>query len=275
MVLQCGARAVDLSAPLVMGILNVTPDSFSDGGQFNNLNKAYDHAAQMVEDGAAFVDIGGESTRPGADSISTQEELDRVLPVIEKISRNLDVTISLDTSNATVMREGAKLGAGLINDVRALDREGALQAAVDTELAVCIMHRQGEPQTMQQNPQYDDVVQDVTAYLEAKLQACIDAGIEREKLVIDPGFGFGKNLDHNLTLMAKLASLQTLERPMLIGVSRKRMIAGVLNKPVDDRLYGSLALAVVSAMQGAKILRVHDVAPTVDALKMTHAVMSH
>ncbi len=235
--LQCGARTVDLSAPRVMGILNVTPDSFSDGGRFNSLDNAYQRACQMVEEGADFIDIGGESTRPGAQPVSTQEELDRVMPVVEKIHRNLDVVISLDTSNPEVMREGAALGAGLINDVRALDRPGALEAAADTGLAVCLMHRQGEPQTMQQAPHYDDVVAEVAEYLAQKVEACVAAGIQRERLVLDPGFGFGKTLQHNLTLMAHLATLCE-GLPVLVGVSRKSMIGLTLNKPVEDRLYG-------------------------------------
>jgi len=271
--LQCGARTVDLSAPLVMGILNVTPDSFSDGGRFNSVNTAFAQARQMVAEGAAFIDIGGESTRPGAQAVSSQEELDRVLPVVEKIHGNLDVAISLDTSNPELMREGAKLGAGLINDVRALDRPGALEAAAETGLAVCVMHRQGEPQTMQQAPHYDDVVAEVSGYLAAKVEACVAAGIQRENIVLDPGFGFGKNLQHNVTLMANLTALLELDLPLLVGVSRKTMIGETLNKPVDERLYGGLALAVLSAAQGARILRVHDVAPTVDALRMTHAVL--
>lgn len=271
--LQCGARTVDLSAPLVMGILNVTPDSFSDGGRFNSVDKAVAQASQMVADGAAFIDVGGESTRPGAQAVSSQEELDRVLPVVEKIHGNLDVAISLDTSNPELMREGAKLGAGLINDVRALDRPGAVEAAAETGLAVCLMHRQGEPQTMQQAPHYNDVVAEVSDYLAAKVDSCIAAGIKRHNIVLDPGFGFGKNLQHNLTLMAKLETLLRLELPLLVGVSRKTMIGETLNKPVNERLYGGLALAVLAAAQGAHILRVHDVAPTVDALRMTHAVL--
>lgn len=271
--LQCGARTVDLSAPLVMGILNVTPDSFSDGGRFNSVDKAVAQASQMVAGGAAFIDVGGESTRPGAQAVSSQEELDRVLPVVEKIHGNLDVAISLDTSNPELMREGAKLGAGLINDVRALDRPGAVEAAAETGLAVCLMHRQGEPQTMQQAPHYNDVVAEVSDYLAAKVDSCIAAGIKRHNIVLDPGFGFGKNLQHNLTLMAKLETLLRLELPLLVGVSRKTMIGETLNKPVNERLYGGLALAVLAAAQGAHILRVHDVAPTVDALRMTHAVL--
>ena len=270
--LQCGARTVDLSAPRVMGILNVTPDSFSDGGRFNSLDNAYQRACQMVEEGADFIDIGGESTRPGAQPVSTQEELDRVMPVVEKIHRNLDVVISLDTSNPEVMREGAALGAGLINDVRALDRPGALEAAADTGLAVCLMHWQGEPQTMQQAPHYDDVVAEVAEYLAQKVEACVAAGIQRERLVLDPGFGFGKTLQHNLTLMAHLATLCE-GLPVLVGVSRKSMIGLTLNKPVEDRLYGGLALAVLSVVAGARILRVHDVGPIVDALRMAHAVL--
>lgn len=271
--LICGARTVDLSAPLVMGILNVTPDSFSDGGRFNSVDKAFVQAQQMVADGASFIDVGGESTRPGAQAVSSQEELDRVLPVVEKISANLDVIISLDTSNPELMREGAKLGAGLINDVRALDRPGAMAAAAESGLAVCIMHRQGEPQTMQQAPHYNDVVADVKDYLVEKVAACVAAGITRNKLVLDPGFGFGKNLQHNLTLMAHLNELREIDLPLLVGVSRKRMIGETLDKPVNERLYGGLALAVLAVAQGAHILRVHDVAPTVDALKMASAVL--
>lgn len=273
--LQCGAQAVSLSAPLVMGILNVTPDSFSDGGRFANADAAFARAAQMVEEGAAFIDIGGESTRPGAAPVSEQEELDRVLPVVEQISRELEVVVSLDTSNPTLMREGAALGAGMINDVRALDREGAMRAAAESGLAVCLMHRQGEPQTMQQAPCYSDVVAEVKTYLADKLAACKKAGIEANRLVLDPGFGFGKDLTHNLTLMAHLRELLTLPAPMLIGVSRKSMVGEVLTKPVDERLHGSVALAVLAAAQGAHIFRVHDVAPTVDALRMTAAVLNH
>lgn len=272
--LICGARTVDLSAPLVMGILNVTPDSFSDGGRFfNSVDKALVQAEKMVADGASFIDVGGESTRPGAQAVSSQEELDRVLPVVEKISANLDVVISLDTSNPELMREGAQLGAGLINDVRALDRPGAMAAAAESGLAVCIMHRQGEPQTMQQAPHYNDVVAEVKNYLVEKVSACLAAGITRDKLLLDPGFGFGKNLQHNLTLMAHLSELGEIDLPLLIGVSRKRMIGETLDKPVDERLYGGLALAVLAVAQGAHILRVHDVAPTVDALKMASAVL--
>lgn len=273
-ILQCGARAVSLSAPLVMGILNVTPDSFSDGGRYTNTDAAFAQAAKMVAEGAAFIDVGGESTRPGAAAVSSQEEQDRVLPVVERIQRELDVVVSLDTSNPELMRAGAALGAGMINDVRALDREGAVQAAAESGLAVCLMHRQGEPQTMQQAPYYHNVVAEVRDYLAHKIAVCEQAGMARERLVIDPGFGFGKNLGHNLTLMAHLRELATLPAAMLIGVSRKSMVGHVLNKPVDERLHGSVALAVLAAAQGAHIFRVHDVAPTVDALRMTAAVLS-
>src|SRR5699024_8121287 len=207
--------------------------------------------------------------------VSSQEELDRVLPVVERIHRELDVVISLDTSNPELMRAGAALGAGMINDVRALDREGAMQAAADSGLAVCLMHRQGEPQTMQQAPYYQDVVAEVRGYLARKLEACEQAGMARDRLVIDPGFGFGKNLTHNLTLMAHLRDLLALPAAMLIGVSRKSMVGDVLNKPVGGRLHGSTALAVLAAAQGAHIFRVHDVAPAVDAMRMPAAVVSH
>ncbi|MBZ2189386.1 dihydropteroate synthase [Alcanivorax sp. JB21] len=256
-----------------MGVLNVTPDSFSDGGRFTGRDAALQQARQMHADGAAIIDVGGESTRPGALPVSEQEELDRVIPVVEAIAAELDTIISLDTSTPVVIREGARAGAGLINDVRALQRPGALDAAALSGLPVCLMHMQGEPDTMQQAPRYDDVVADVLGFLRARVQACEAAGIGRERLLLDPGFGFGKTLAHNLRLLRELDRLTIEGLPLLVGMSRKSMIAKVLGREVDERLPASLALAVMAAERGADILRVHDVRETSDALRMAHAVL--
>lgn len=257
-----------------MGILNVTPDSFSDGGRFNRLDAALRHAEQMVRAGATFIDVGGESTRPGAAAVSPEEELDRVAPVVDAIARALDVVVSLDTSTPMVMREGAALGAGLINDVRSLTRPGALEAAAVTGLPVCLMHMVGEPTTMQLDPCYDDVVQSVIEFLSQRIEACVQVGITRERVIVDPGFGFAKTLQHNLVLFRRLERLAILQSPILVGVSRKSMIGKVLGKPVDERLMGSIALASLAVAKGARILRVHDVAETVDAVKMIAAIES-
>jgi dihydropteroate synthase len=257
-----------------MGILNITPDSFSDGGRFARRDLALSHAEAMVNAGATLIDIGGESTRPGARAVSAEEELERVAPVVEAINRELDVVISVDTSTPTVILETARLGAGLINDVRSLRREGALEAAVTTGLPVCLMHMRGEPADMQNDPHYDDLVGEVTSFLSGRLDACVAAGIPVEKIVLDPGYGFAKNLDHNLSLFKHMEALHVLGRPLLVGVSRKSMIGKVLDKPVDQRLYGALALAAMAMIQGARILRVHDVAETVDVVRMIAAVES-
>ena len=270
--LLCGSRVLDLSHPHVMGILNVTPDSFSDGGRFNTLDSALFHARALVSAGATLVDIGGESTRPGAPAVSEDEELSRVVPVVEAISKELDVIISVDTSSPQVMLESAKVGAGLINDVRALKRPGALEAAAATGLPVCLMHMQGEPGTMQQNPHYEDVVTDVIAFLSERVAACENEGIRRDQLILDPGFGFAKTLEHNLVLFKRMPELFELALPLLVGVSRKSMIGAVLTKPVEERLYGSLALAALAVAKGASIIRVHDVEQTVDVIKMIAAV---
>ncbi|MBC9249430.1 dihydropteroate synthase [Pseudomonas alcaligenes] len=270
--LACGSRVLDLARPHVMGILNVTPDSFSDGGRFAARDAALRHAAEMVAAGATLIDVGGESTRPGARPVSPVEELERVAPAVEAIAAELDVVISLDTSTPAVMREGARLGAGLINDVRSLRREGALQAAADTGLPVCLMHMLGEPGTMQQDPHYHDVVAEVAAFLRERMAACVAAGIAGERVLLDPGFGFAKTLAHNLSLFKHLEALHELGRPLLVGVSRKSMIGQVLQREVNERLYGGLALAAVAVAKGARILRVHDVAQTVDAVRMIAAV---
>jgi dihydropteroate synthase len=257
-----------------MGILNVTPDSFSDGGRFNQLDAALRHAEAMVAAGATLIDVGGESTRPGARVVSPVEELERVAPIVERIARELDVIISVDTSTPAVMRETARLGAGLINDVRSLRRDGALDAAAATGLPVCLMHMLGEPGNMQDNPHYDDLVGEVSGFLADRIAQCAAAGIAADKIILDPGFGFAKTLQHNLSLFKHMEALHALGRPLLVGVSRKSMIGQALNRPVGERLYGGLALAALAVTKGARILRVHDVAETVDVVRMIAAVES-
>jgi len=270
--LPCGNRVLDLSRTHVMGILNITPDSFSDGGRFAQRDLAIRHAAAMVEAGATLIDVGGESTRPGAKVVGVAEELDRVAPVVDAIARELDVIISVDTSTPQVISETARLGAGLINDVRSLRRPGALQAAADTGLPVCLMHMLGEPGDMQDAPHYDDLVGEVSAFLDERMQACVAAGIPVERIVLDPGFGFAKTHEHNLSLFRHMEALHALGRPLLVGVSRKSMVGRALNRTVDQRLSGSLALAALAMFKGARILRVHDVAETVDVVRMIAAV---
>jgi len=260
-------------APAVMGILNVTPDSFSDGGRFENPNVALRQAVTMAEEGAAIIDIGGESTRPGAGGVGVQEELDRVIPIIESVSEITDVPISIDTSKADVMREAVAAGASMINDVGALRGDGALQAAAELQVPVCLMHMQGEPRTMQQDPNYDNVVAVVTAFLEERIAACVEAGLGEDLIVVDPGFGFGKMRDHNVELLANLRQLRVRERPVLVGVSRKSTLGELTQREVDERLPASVAAAVVAVLNGADIVRAHDVQATVDALKVVQAVV--
>ncbi|HEB93747.1 MAG TPA: dihydropteroate synthase [Gammaproteobacteria bacterium] len=273
-VLQCADRPLDLRCPQVMGILNVTPDSFSDGGLFVSVDAALMQTRRMVAQGAAIIDVGGESTRPGATAVSVQEELDRVAPVVEAIARELPpVIVSVDTSKAAVMTEAVALGAGLINDVRALREPGALQAASDAGVPVCLMHMAGDdPRSMQEDPHYVDVVDDITLFLRGRIRACEAAGIPASRLLLDPGFGFGKRVTHNLLIMQRLREFLALGKPLLIGVSRKSMIGAVLDRAAHERLPGSLALATMACQQGAQIIRAHDVAATVDAVKMWHAV---
>lgn len=274
-ILRCGSRELDLSRPLVMGILNVTPDSFSDGGRYTSLSAALAQAARMQAEGAAIIDIGAESTRPGAARVSVQEELDRTLPVVEAIARELDVVISLDTSTPELMCEGAARGAGLINDVRALQREGALAAAAATGLPVCLMHMQGEPGSMQLQPHYDDVVAEVEAFLQMRVAACVAAGIAPDRIVLDVGFGFGKTLAHNLALLAAMPRFVAMGQPQLVGVSRKSMLGAILGgAPVDARLHAGLAVATIAAQAGAAIIRAHDVKETWDALAVVSALRS-
>lgn len=272
--LSCGSRVLDFSRPHVMGILNVTPDSFSDGGRFVNVDAALRHAEAMVAAGATLIDIGGESTRPGARSVSPLEELERVAPVVEAIARELEVIISIDTSTPSVMREAARLGAGLINDVRSLSRDGALDAAADSGLPVCLMHMLGEPGDMQNDPQYENVTSEVVRFLRERVEVCAGAGIPQERIVLDPGFGFAKTLSHNLSLFKHMELLHDLGRPLLIGVSRKSMIGQTLQRDVAHRLNGSLGLAALAVAKGVSILRVHDVAETVDVVRMIAAVQA-
>ena len=273
MQLDCNGKTLDLGSPVVMGILNVTPDSFSDGGRYDVLDAAVEQALKMQTEGAAIIDIGGESTRPGAAAVDLHQELDRVVPVIGVLSRELDIPISIDTSKPGVMREAVAAGAGMINDVNALNAAGAMQAAKDADVPVCIMHMQGQPRTMQQAPDYQDVVSEVRQYLSDRVAACEAAGIPRRRIIVDPGFGFGKTLEHNLDLLAALNSFRELGVPLLVGLSRKSTIGQVTGRPVEERLAGSLAAAVMAVERGASIIRVHDVAATVDALKFTLAVI--
>lgn len=260
-------------APAVMGILNVTPDSFSDGGRFDRLGAAMRHAESMADEGAAIIDIGGESTRPGSTGVSEQEELDRVLPVIEAVRSVTAVPVSVDTSKARVMREAVAAGAAMINDVCALREDGALEAAAQLGVPVCLMHMQGRPRTMQEAPAYDDVVADVAAFLDRRVQACVEAGVDKSLIIIDPGFGFGKTREHNVDLLANLRQLRAGGRPVLVGISRKSMLGDLTGRAVDERVAASVAAAVIAVLNGADIVRVHDVGPTVDALRVTAAVM--
>ena len=258
----------------VMGILNVTPDSFSDGGSFNTTDKALRHAEKMIAEGADWLDIGGESTRPGAKDVQEQEEVDRVLPVLEKIRDNFDVKVSVDTSKAKVMSESIRVGVDMINDVRALRETGALEAVADADCYVCLMHMMGQPRVMQDNPDYEDVVLEVKAFLEERVRICEVAGIDKSRLMIDPGFGFGKTVRHNYQLLNKLQAFHEMDLPMLIGLSRKSMLGAVTDRAVDERLAASLAGATISAMKGAKILRVHDVAQTKDIVQVVTATIT-
>ena len=269
--LRCGDKTLDLSRPIVMGVVNVTPDSFSDGGRFLPVEAAVAHGLRLVEEGAVIIDIGGESTRPGAAPVSVEEELRRVLPVVERLRQATHAVISVDTSKPEVIREAAAAGAGLINDVRALTEPGALEAVAASGSAICVMHMQGDPRTMQRAPSYVDVVKEVKAFLDEHVQRCRAAGVSSDRIVVDPGFGFGKNLEHNLELLRRLRDLQG-EWPLLVGLSRKSMVGTLTGRSAGERVHGSVALAVIASINGARIVRAHDVAATVDALKMVAAV---
>jgi len=269
--LLCAGRVLELDRPAVMGVLNVTPDSFSDGGRYLDPDAALAQAERMAAEGAAIIDIGGESTRPGAAAVAGEEELRRVLPVLERVAARLPVLLSVDTSNPEVIRRASAAGAHLVNDVRALRLPGALEAVAGSALGVCLMHMQGEPASMQADPRYDDVVEEVKTFLAERVQTCIAAGIARERLCIDPGFGFGKLLAHNLQLLRDLAQFERLGLPLAVGLSRKSMVTA-LGARSHERLAGSLALATIAVLQGAQIVRAHDVAATVDAVRVADAV---
>ena len=271
MKLYANNKCLDLSFPQIMGILNFTPDSFSDSGQFFSLDKALFQVEKMLKEGATIIDIGGESTRPMAEEVPETEELQRVIPLVEAVQKRFDCWISVDTSKAIVMQEAAKVGMDLINDIRALREPGTLEIAGQLNLPTCIMHMQGQPRTMQTNPHYDDVVQDVYQFLETRTQACLEAGIAKENIIWDMGFGFGKTVQHNYKLLQQLAQFCKSGYPILAGLSRKSMIGAVLDKPVTERVVGSVAGALIAAQNGATILRVHDVAATTDALKVWQA----
>ncbi|MDL0431627.1 dihydropteroate synthase [Marinobacter sp. TBZ242] len=272
MQMNFAGRILDMSGCHVMGILNVTPDSFSDGGRFNQVDAALARAREMAEDGAVFIDVGGESTRPGATPVPVEEELDRVCPVVEAIARELDVIVSVDTSSPAVMGEVAKLGAGMINDVRALQRDGAAEMAARADIPVCVMHIQGEPDSMQDDPRYRNVRREVSSFLTERMRIIEKAGVRSDNIILDPGFGFGKSLQHNLQLLVSLEQLQLLGHPVLVGISRKSMLGHITGRDVSERLPASLAAATISAMKGASIIRVHDVRETVDAVKVVAAM---
>lgn len=285
MYLRCGIQKLKLfpqdnACPKIMGILNVTPDSFSDGGHYYHegkvsLDLVLKRAEAMLSEGADIIDVGGESTRPGAVLVSEELELDRVIPVVEALVKNLGALVSVDTSTASVIRESASHGASMINDVRALQRDGALVAAADTGLSVCLMHMQGQPSSMQISPEYTDVIAEVSHFLQSRMAACITAGIAKERILLDPGFGFGKTLAHNLALLARLRELVALGQPVLVGLSRKSLLGQMLNRKPEERLPGSLALALCAAERGAAIIRVHDVAATKDVLQVLNAIKNY
>lgn len=270
--IRCGTRRLDLTRPVVMGVLNITPDSFSDGGRFHAPDKAVAQALRMYEEGAQIIDIGGESTRPGAQDVGVEQELERVMPIIEALRGRVDALLSIDTAKPRVMREAVAAGVGLINDVYALRAEGALRMAADLDAAVCLMHMQGTPCTMQANPTYENVVGEVHDFLAGRVQDSVDAGIARDRLIVDPGFGFGKTRAHNLALLRGLRRFRELELPVLAGLSRKSFVGRITGRQGDERVYGSIAFALAAVREGASIVRVHDVGATVDALKVWHAV---
>ncbi|MEZ9541068.1 dihydropteroate synthase [Vibrio sp. 10N.286.48.C11] len=268
MILKAHNKTLVLDRPHVMGILNVTPDSFSDGGKFNSLDSALLQAERMIQAGVSIIDIGGESTRPGAPDVPLEEELARVIPAIKEIRAKFDVWISIDTSKAEVMRQAVEAGADLINDVRALQEPGALEAAADANVPVCLMHMKGQPRTMQANPNYDDVLMDVEAFLKERVEACEAVGISKDQLILDPGFGFGKTIEHNYHLLAHLEKFHRLGLPVLAGMSRKSMIFKLLDKAPADCMVASVTCATIAAIKGAQIIRVHDVEDTLEAMKI-------
>ena len=278
--LTAGDRQIDLSSPACMGVINVTPDSFSDGSQLQlrgsslfqvDIDKALAKAECMVREGAAFIDVGGESTRPGADLVSLQEDLDRVIPLVEAIRENLDVCISIDTSSPQVMSEAIKAGAELINDIRALSHPQAIAVVKQSNVAVCLMHMQGKPSSMQESISYENVVEEVFTFLSDRVQFCRQQGIDKQRLIVDPGFGFGKTVAHNYQLLKNLSRFSALHLPVLVGLSRKSMIGAVIDRPVEQRLAGSIAATSYALLGGARIIRTHDVAATIDAIRVNSA----
>jgi dihydropteroate synthase len=259
----------------VMGILNVTPDSFSDGGQFTCVDRALKQVEQMVVNGVDIIDIGGESTRPGAAEVSIEDEIVRVIPLLKAIKSRFDINVSIDTSKAEVMSEAILYGADMINDVRALQNNGCLEVVAQSDIAVCLMHMQGMPRTMQEKPQYNDIINDIIEFFKQRIQCCEQSGINKERLLLDPGFGFGKTLAHNYEMLAKFAQFKSLGLPVLAGISRKSMIGDLLNRAVNERLAGSLAAAIVAIQQGANIIRVHDVQESVDVMNILKAVAQY
>ncbi|MCF6264763.1 MAG: dihydropteroate synthase [Xanthomonadales bacterium] len=272
--LECGRQTLDLSQPQVMAVLNITEDSFSDGGRWLNPQRALERAIQMATEGAGIIDIGGESTRPGAIPVSIAEELERVIPVIEAISAAVEIPLSIDTSKAEVMTAAVAAGAGMINDVWGLRQAGALQAAAKAKVPVCIMHMQGQPENMQKQPHYENVLEEINAFFSQRISAVTAAGIETEKLLLDPGFGFGKTLEHNLSILANLDTFAHFKLPLLVGISRKSMLGEVTGADISDRMPAGIAAATIAVRQGAKIIRTHDVAATVQAMKLSYAVMA-
>jgi len=272
-VLDCSGLLLPLDRPRIMAVLNVSPDSFSDGGLWTDPERALRHAVDMVNEGADIIDVGGESTRPGAEDVSTEQELHRVIPLIERLAGQIEAPISVDTSKPEVMREAVAAGAGMINDVYALRREGAIEAAASLRVPVCLMHMQGEPRDMQKNPRYSDVVAAVRDFLAGRAQACRDAGIAADRIVVDPGFGFGKSLEHNLDLLRGLPELADLGYPVLAGLSRKSMLGTITGRGPGNRVAASVAAALLAVQKGASIVRVHDVAETADALKVLSATL--
>jgi dihydropteroate synthase len=270
--IRCGRHTLNLDDPVVMGVLNVTPDSFSDGGRFAALPAALAQAERLAGEGAAIIDVGGESTRPGAAPVAVDEELRRVIPVIEHLVERLAMPVSVDTSKPEVMRAAIAAGASMINDVTALRTPGAIETVAESEVALCLMHMQGEPRSMQQAPRYTDVLAEVRDFLHGRVARCVEAGISVSRLVIDPGFGFGKTLEHNLELLRRLPELVALGYPVLVGLSRKSMIGKLTGRAEGERLGGSLALATLAVLSGARIVRAHDVGPTIDAIRIVAAV---
>jgi len=272
MYINLGTKKLDLSSPKVMGVLNVTPDSFSDGEKFFNSKSAFDQALLMIEEGASIIDVGGESTRPGSYAVSSQEQIDRIIPVIEFLKKETNTIISVDTGNAHVIRVAINAGAEFINDVYGLSQTGVIESIAQSSVGVCIMHMQGNPSTMQENPSYKKLPEEIIHFFNNRIKMCMEAGIQRDRITIDPGFGFGKNDEHNLCLLTSLKDFHKVGQPIMVGFSRKGMLGGLTGQPVDQRLAAGIAAAVIAIKKGANIIRTHDVASTIDAIKVAQAI---